>query len=139
MTRSSDQIEELKHWWKDGLTMREIAERWHTTRNAVAGLIWRHHLTLKLIERTPTTPKTRPHRQPAVRRLNVINIKLKPAAPVATEAPPPGTKTLVELEPHDCRWPYGDDNFTFCGQRRASGSPYCPYHTLRASPPRKVA
>ena len=36
---------------------------------------------------------------------------------------------LDELEPADCRYPYGDGpEFTFCGLRRWENSSYCGYH-----------
>lgn len=40
----------------------------------------------------------------------------------------PGLATLLTLTPTMCRWPIGDPEspgFTFCGQRRAPGRPYC--------------
>jgi hypothetical protein len=40
-------------------------------------------------------------------------------------------KTLLELEPHDCRWPTNDGSpFKFCAIEVTSGSkyPYCWYH-----------
>jgi GcrA cell cycle regulator len=40
--------------------------------------------------------------------------------------------SLVELEPGDCRYPYGGDAegeaITFCGHRRRLGSSYCAPH-----------
>ena len=45
---------------------------------------------------------------------------------------------LVDLEPDDCRYPYGGDSegepITFCGHPRRAGSSYCVSHfhlTLR--------
>ena len=41
---------------------------------------------------------------------------------------------LVELEPCDCRYPYGGETegepITFCGHPRQPGSSYCPPHFL---------
>jgi hypothetical protein len=47
-------------------------------------------------------------------------------------------KTLLELDPNDCRFPFGDENFTFCGKPkhlylRAGAmcqSSYCREHHL---------
>ena len=40
--------------------------------------------------------------------------------------------SLIELEPGDCRYPYGGDeegeDITFCGHRQRAGSSYCPPH-----------
>jgi GcrA cell cycle regulator len=35
---------------------------------------------------------------------------------------------LIELEPNDCRAPYGDGPITFCGHPKREGSSYCGPH-----------
>lgn len=49
----------------------------------------------------------------------------------------PRNLTLLELEPGDCRYPYGDSEFTFCGHPHMEGSSYCgPHFSLtRGAPP----
>ncbi len=37
-------------------------------------------------------------------------------------------KTLLELEDHDCRFPFGDEVIMFCGEARQEKSSYCPFH-----------
>lgn len=47
---------------------------------------------------------------------------------------PQSGKSLMELEPADCRWIIGDpraEHF-FCAQPRLKGSAYCPHHTKRS-------
>lgn len=39
---------------------------------------------------------------------------------------------LEALEPNDCRWPFGDGPFTFCGHPKAFGSSYCEHHKSEA-------
>lgn len=44
-------------------------------------------------------------------------------------------RSLLDLEPHHCRWPVGDvgtPDFFFCGADKAEGSSYCPVHRDRA-------
>lgn len=36
--------------------------------------------------------------------------------------------TLEQLEPRDCRYPFGDGPFTFCGRLNDEVSSYCPEH-----------
>lgn len=36
--------------------------------------------------------------------------------------------SLLDLKPEDCRWPYGDRDFTFCGHPQLEGSSYCGAH-----------
>lgn len=43
----------------------------------------------------------------------------------------PKTKSLLELESGECRWPVGDprqDGFHFCGAQQVLGRPYCIQH-----------
>ncbi len=46
---------------------------------------------------------------------------------------------LIDLEPGDCRYPYGGDAegepITFCGHPRREGSSYCPSHVHLTSLP----
>lgn len=62
----------------------------------------------------------------------IESIKHLPPAPrrrVETVEPiEPKHLELFELEPQDCRWPYGDKPFTFCGHQHNVGSSYCSYH-----------
>jgi GcrA cell cycle regulator len=47
-------------------------------------------------------------------------------------------KTMVNLEQNECRWPIGDprdNDFHFCGERQASGRPYCAHHWAMAFVP----
>jgi GcrA cell cycle regulator len=45
--------------------------------------------------------------------------------------------SLIELEPNDCRYPYGDDQITFCGHPKMAGSSYCvSHHHLCTEAPR---
>jgi GcrA cell cycle regulator len=49
-------------------------------------------------------------------------------------------KTLLELGPHDCRWPIGEPrhpDFRFCGARQAADRPYCELHWSMAFQPPK--
>lgn len=45
---------------------------------------------------------------------------------------------LVDLLPHQCRFPFGDPktdpDFGFCGRRRVQGTSYCPEHLQVCQP-----
>lgn len=42
---------------------------------------------------------------------------------------PPLRASIVELEEHECKFPYGDDkSHAFCGRSRHPGMPYCLAH-----------
>jgi GcrA cell cycle regulator len=51
------------------------------------------------------------------------------AEPVSANTAPIGTKSLLDLAPDECRFPFGDKPFTFCGCRAVTGLPYCVGHT----------
>lgn len=66
--------------------------------------------------------------------------KRKPAA-VSVKPPPrieeirlrcaeiePRHLTLEQLDPDDCRYPFGEGPFTFCGRLKLEGRSYCPEH-----------
>lgn len=42
----------------------------------------------------------------------------------------PRNVSLLDLEPGQCRYPYGDSNFTFCGHPIAEGYSYCAPHAV---------
>ena len=91
------------------------------TRNSVIGRV--HRLGLALRGKVKARPK--------VKR---IRIRTKPA-PVqeqpytlrCVETEPRGI-SLIDLEPGDCRYPDGDNPFTFCGCPQYDGSSYCVEH-----------
>jgi hypothetical protein len=51
-----------------------------------------------------------------------------PFKPVSADVPPFGAKSLVELGPDECRWPYGDRDFVFCALPADEGQAFCPCH-----------
>lgn len=47
--------------------------------------------------------------------------------------------SILDLTDDCCRWPYGEQNFTFCGHRRIDGSSYCDAHDALSTAPRERA
>jgi GcrA cell cycle regulator len=48
----------------------------------------------------------------------------------------PRNLSLIDLEPNDCRYPYGENVITFCGHPKQEGSSYCtPHHALTSHMP----
>ncbi len=43
--------------------------------------------------------------------------------------------SLIDLQPGQCRWPYGDGPFTFCGCEQFDGSSYCEPHSALSTRP----
>ena len=68
----------------------------------------------------------------------------KPVQPTFIAEPTTGLRSvdvtsrnirLIDLEPNQCRWPYGDGPFVFCGCRTWETSPYCAEHEGLARSP----
>ena len=50
-----------------------------------------------------------------------------------------GNLDFFDLRPAHCRWPHGDDlPYTYCGERKIDGSPYCLEHSRLAWSPNTV-
>jgi GcrA cell cycle regulator len=102
------------------------------SRNAVLGKIHR----LRLIFTKPDTPP-RVRREPKLRiayvngHSNQMRItEWIPADQVELRCAEivPRNLALEALEPNDCRFPYDDGPFTFCGHPQREGSSYCTAH-----------
>ena len=131
-----------------GLSYSEIAktinERFGTnyTRNAAIGRSKRMGL---IGPAKPASPSLRPNRlkppRPQRRGRSRAVASAQPIPAAVESAEPvrlrcvgirPRLVPLVELEPGDCRYPYGGDRdgepITFCGHPRRQGSSYCTPH-----------
>lgn len=128
--------------YHQNLSMSDIANHVGRTRNAVAGQI--RKLRAKGVEL--------PSRRDYVPRKKVKAIFAskpfvpKAAKPVADPEPiekpvrtrlklveSPTAVTMLELEPHHCKYPIGDprqSDFRFCGGMRLPDRPYCQEHTV---------
>lgn len=142
ITRWSDErVERIVQLWGDGRSASAIAALiGGTTRNAVLGKLHRLGLTQKRsphrasIETRLRRKAKRTRAAPVVKRRDII--MGLPAEPLpADDAPPANLIAIGDLEPHHCRWVYGDPkqgNHGFCGQRHVEGLAYCAGHARKA-------
>lgn len=109
------------------------------TRNAVMGVSKR--LGLKGKPPAPPTKKTSSTRAHLVARLRIVKSNhnggtpriiqtFEPAQTAALRCAEVEPRNLIfaELEKGDCRYPYGDQTFLFCGHPIQEDSSYCPAH-----------
>lgn len=161
---NGEKLEQLKTLHAEGRSMTEIAATLDCTRNAVMGKAWR----LGLIT-DPTTKrsnylrahkkrlqKSKPHPKPVTPRAAKPNApapvkisggriyNMPPDRPLRPERPHNGVRVpLLDLEPHTCRFPFGDPreaSFGFCAADAPDGS-YCSEHhrlTTTKSQPAKI-
>ena len=112
------------------------------TRNAIIGRVHRLKLSLRGAGITPAKAKRKGRNSAPETLAKPRKRPLPPPAPPQEEvimrcaAIEPINFTLAELEPHHCRWPYGEGPFTFCGhikfdwndESKKSSSSYCGAH-----------
>jgi GcrA cell cycle regulator len=138
-------VSALKRHYEANLSCTLIAQELNRefggtpSRNAVIGKL--HRLGLKSeiriirrrIARAPRRAVNRNHSD-FVR----LALGLPPAKFIAEPVPDVSADTadnpvkLFDLQPHHCRWPFGDPrqpDFHFCGGRKQAGSSYCARHT----------
>jgi GcrA cell cycle regulator len=146
----------LREYLGKGLSFAEIANainaRFNTaySRNATIGRARRMGISGPERPERPVRPKPQP--KPAPARLKKLHaraaVPARPKLPVGERAAAlnlrcvgiaPRHLSLIDLEPGDCRYPYGGDKegeaITFCGHPRREGSSYCVSHFHLTSGP----
>lgn len=148
MAWTPERVEKLTKLWNDGLSASQVAaELGGVTRNAVIGKV--HRLGLSGRSKTTTNSRPKAKRSPAANgtrkparkgnvsarqngsRGNAVSVATPSRATPTLEEPASRKLRLEELTEHTCRWPHGDPqehDFSFCGHKPNSASPYCEYH-----------
>lgn len=146
---ADDRKEQLKALWQSGKTASQVAETMGgITRNAVIGQVRRMGLH-RYTEHPPASRKVA--QKAAVRARETHRIQKRQflsfawkqprrewdwndlrnvPSPHYAQVPEPAPRhlTVLNLGAHDCRWPYGDGPFTFCGHPALEEKPYCEFH-----------
>jgi GcrA cell cycle regulator len=137
---TEDRTETLRKLWAIGVSFSGIAAELGdgVTRNAVCGKIHRMELIgpgsyrRKTDEQIEAIKRNKEKRRRERRREQPIAIKPKLTitnleALRCVEVEPLG-KTLLELGPNECRYPFGDGPFLFCGRPTMGECSYCGPH-----------
>ncbi|OAF18483.1 GcrA family cell cycle regulator [Bradyrhizobium neotropicale] len=144
----SEHSDALRDYFLKGMSYaeigREINARFGTvyTRSAVVGRAKRLGLAAPARMKSPSiVPRLPGAISPLAPRAPVLpnssqppESVLKPARPVKLRCVgiKPRLISLIELEPGDCRYPYGGDKdgeeIAFCGHPRQPGTSYCTPH-----------
>jgi GcrA cell cycle regulator len=146
----------LREYLAKALSFSEIAKainaKFNTaySRNATIGRARRMGLAGPPRPERRARPKPPPKRNPArIKKLGAQALApTRPKLPVGERAAAlnlrcvgiaPRHLSLIDLEPGDCRYPYGGDKegeaITFCGHPRREGSSYCVSHFHLTSGP----
>ncbi len=139
------EVDQLKAAWARGESASGIAQSLGRDRNSILGKI--HVLRRKgePIEprRTGRTALSRGERleisnRRRARAGKALIAALPPVAavvPLASGSVSPKRLSIVEIGPGQCRWPYGNGPFHFCGHTAVLGKPYCLDHAQIAYQP----
>ncbi len=97
------------------------------SRNAIIGRLHRLGLTRPLVRRIPkiAVPKVDKPRPP---KPGPVKTFMAQAVVPRTADVVPRSVSLIDLRKNDCRYPYGDGPFSFCGHSKTPGSNYCFEH-----------
>jgi GcrA cell cycle regulator len=130
MMWTSEQDNQLRELHTTGMSFSDIGDAMGVTRNAAIGRAHRLYLPPKRDKSAPRKPRNRsPNRSKAEPRISkrrmAMTFKDKLACP---DSQPVGTKSLLDLAPDECRWPFGDRPYTFCGRKAVDELPYCAGH-----------
>lgn len=136
------------HWADPEMALAEIAGIINTetgsdfSRSAIGGKAKRLGLPLrrksnKAGPRVLRKPSPRVVASKVVRTYRRVRLPPTPielAKPVGE--PPHLGLTLLQTNDETCKFPRGEENFTFCGQPTLEGQPYCVFHArLCYAPP----
>jgi GcrA cell cycle regulator len=143
MSWAREHCDALRDYYARGLSFAEIAEAINAkfktaySRNAAIGRARR--MGLAGPERSKPPPKVSAPRLDRIRERHAASSwrlmpVLEPAETVKLRCVEidPRHLSLIDLEPGDCRYPYGGDEegeaITFCGHPQRRGSSYCTAH-----------
>jgi GcrA cell cycle regulator len=133
MTWSSKRADELVKLWGLGLTADQIVEVFgDVTRSAVLGKIMRLRGRMELRSRLVRTNaarviirEERKMADKAAKRPNGFYGATSQPPPPKKREPGQNAVTFGELGAGQCKFPYGERDFLFCGEPAVPNSPYC--------------
>lgn len=154
---TEDRVTALVGLYAEGFSCRIISEKLGGTRNAIIGRIHRMKLPAPEVKKPLRPKKARAKKAGAKKssanhetmitrivrsngnsnQMRVLSVTERAQYKVRCVELEPLNKTLLDLERGECRQPYGDGPFTFCGHPAKEGSSYCvPHHHLNWQVPR---
>ncbi len=158
---SVERTELLRKLWGEGLSASAIAARMGgVTRSAVIGKAHRLQLARRksanpehiannrraaaLRRMAKAAKPARPPRQPkapwhfemggstpAERARSAADFA-RLQAEIAARQDVVRVSSIIDLEPHHCRWPIGEPTRGFCGAAKVYGASYCAHHLARS-------
>lgn len=122
-----------------GLSYGEIGRAVGKSHSAISGRLRRLGFAKPAVRLTPEERKRRKRQWDRDnRQRSVSHSQHKPSIPFSVSElldVSPRHVSLLDLERNECRWPYGDGPFTFCGCAAEDGKPYCLPHNRQGTEP----
>lgn len=120
-------VSKLRQLFEQNFSGRLIADHLGLTRNQVIGKLAR----IGLVRVGPTIGMSKPARTPSDPTIRLKRPSRAAYYELAQADVVPLHAALLDLSANQCRYPYGDGPFTFCGCQKIEGSSYCePHHQL---------
>ncbi len=122
---------------KQGLSSTQIAAHFKgRTRNSIIGKLCRLRIAsgYKPPLKSKGPARLKKPKVPKVPRIVTTSINAFELPAEVVDVAREDGKTLLELNPCDCRWPYGLTDYYFCARPRMDGSSYCPGHDRYSKP-----
>jgi GcrA cell cycle regulator len=112
------------------LPCREIANQIGKTKSSIIGRAHRLDLAKRRQHDMPRAPYVRPTRHHPISPARLVVPKRQPPS-----SPRRSGAMLLDLEPDQCRWPFGERDYTFCAAEVKPERPYCKAHCRLAYRP----
>lgn len=141
MQWTEERVEQLRKYWREGLSAGKISEKLEVSRNAVIGKA--HRLGLEK-RPSPIRPKNKTTAKVAVKaKTSKDKLSVKERIKQSSEE----NSNVVSLRSRSCEWPIGDpkeQDFHFCDKQTLPSKPYCyehaciAYQNYKVETPRKL-
>lgn len=133
--------EDAKKMRQQGCSAGVIAEKLNRSRNSVIGKLHRMGIFGGKKQPTARLPRKGGAKVGALASAVLAAQRSEPKFKAvrfksAPDHVAPLNKQLWELNSDECKWPYGDGPFLFCGHPIRDGFPYCPGHCRIAYEPK---
>lgn len=154
---TDERIKRLKSDWTEGYSASQIAGRLGgITRNAVIGKVHRMGLAGRVspcrneanrpsrkVKRHATSVSATAIKAARKREMNAAMPPDGGPLPDPQASDVPRVFSVIDLEPHHCRWIAGDPKqpgWGYCGEHRIPGQSWCQHHAERAfQSPQEIA
>lgn len=125
---TDDTVERLTKLWAEGYSESTVGQMLGLSRGQVSGKLARLNLPTpeRKLSRAGAPRSARKAESAPKRKKSLFEMFVpRPEHDMAEKAL---HIAFLDLQPHHCRYPYGNGPYTFCGHPQVAGSSYCDDH-----------